>query len=549
MALIQADWWMYALIAIGVAFLIPINIYILVLWQHPDDKNEAYFPKALVIFGLTLAQGAVLFLPLDVANNAGNVECDQSWSDAFCGALNMALAWEIIFYMIFIMAFFMIPYTIFFYEEDDTEVMDGAYNFSKTFCIATKYMMAVSAIIALITGVSFYFLGITSLPVKQNAVTVTNLLTGNFTHPIYDDYGFSAPLNTTTTSALIVRSNQTVELTVTFGLYLMALMSFIGWFLFAIFAGLGMAAIPFDLFRAYRHRPERLDRAQLASRELTIQRRCKELVELGALLKDKRIDSKLARGGYMARRKRGATENSEFRRFKQMVYILEEDYELFAMCKEYSTKYNPLKPIGWLLMGFISSIFASLWVCQMVVYMLPNPPWSPFLNTYFVWFDSWFPLFGALSVALFSMYLLVACVKGCFKFGLRFMWFSLHPMKPNGTYMNSFLFNVGIILMCVPAVLQFSVQAFDTYAASANINALFNVQVRYLRFFRYFYVNDVFIWMLLLLTLLSAIYLGCKRNDVSASTKQVRDALRHLDTKGKAYEESRAAAKTNANDD
>jgi LMBR1-like membrane protein len=71
----------------------------------------------LQVLGLSLAMGTVLFLPLDVANNGGNVECNQSWSDAFCGALDMKLAWTVVMYLIFIFAFFLIPYTIFFYGE------------------------------------------------------------------------------------------------------------------------------------------------------------------------------------------------------------------------------------------------------------------------------------------------------------------------------------------------------------------------------------------------------------------------------------------------
>jgi hypothetical protein len=35
----------------------------------------------------------------------------------------------------------------------------------------------------------------------------------------------------------------------------------------------------------------------------------------------------------------------------------------------------------------------------------------------------------------------------------------------------------SMILMCTPAVVQFSVQAFDAYASSAEINSFFNVQV------------------------------------------------------------------------
>ena len=106
-------------------------------------------------------------------------------------------------------------------------------------------------------------------------------------------------------------------------------------------------------------------------------------------------------------------------------------------------RFNPFAPVLWLAVGFVTGIIAVIWILHMILYMLLQPALTPFLNDYFFWFDTWFPLFGVLSVAIFSLYLLVACVKGCFKYGLRLVWFTLHPMKPHGTYMNSFLFNCG----------------------------------------------------------------------------------------------------------
>jgi LMBR1 domain-containing protein 1 len=40
-------------------------------YQHPDDRNEAWFPKLTVLLGLVLAGATVLLMPLDVANNEG----------------------------------------------------------------------------------------------------------------------------------------------------------------------------------------------------------------------------------------------------------------------------------------------------------------------------------------------------------------------------------------------------------------------------------------------------------------------------------------------
>lgn len=67
-----------------------------------------------------MAELAVIFLPLDAANNSGSVACGESWSDIFCGSLDMSAAWYTIFLLMFILALVVVPYTIFFYEEDDS---------------------------------------------------------------------------------------------------------------------------------------------------------------------------------------------------------------------------------------------------------------------------------------------------------------------------------------------------------------------------------------------------------------------------------------------
>lgn len=58
-------------IILGFGILLVGGLYFLVYYQHPDDHNEAYIPKLVVILGFVLAGGTVLLLPLDVANNEG----------------------------------------------------------------------------------------------------------------------------------------------------------------------------------------------------------------------------------------------------------------------------------------------------------------------------------------------------------------------------------------------------------------------------------------------------------------------------------------------
>jgi LMBR1-like membrane protein len=63
----------FLIVSITVAFLIlfVVAVYFLVYYQHPDDHDDAYFPKFVVIIGIMLAGATALLLPLDVANNDG----------------------------------------------------------------------------------------------------------------------------------------------------------------------------------------------------------------------------------------------------------------------------------------------------------------------------------------------------------------------------------------------------------------------------------------------------------------------------------------------
>jgi hypothetical protein len=55
---------------IFIIILFAINIYILALYCHSDDKGwgNVIYCKILVVVGLTLCQAQALMVPLDVAN-------------------------------------------------------------------------------------------------------------------------------------------------------------------------------------------------------------------------------------------------------------------------------------------------------------------------------------------------------------------------------------------------------------------------------------------------------------------------------------------------
>jgi hypothetical protein len=47
------------------------NIYVLVDYQHPEDRNQAWFPKVVVVFGLTVAVVSVLMFPMVSTGGGG----------------------------------------------------------------------------------------------------------------------------------------------------------------------------------------------------------------------------------------------------------------------------------------------------------------------------------------------------------------------------------------------------------------------------------------------------------------------------------------------
>ena len=325
----------------------------------------------------------------------------------------------------------------------------------------------------------------------------------------------------------------TLEMQVGISTFFAALMAWLGWFLFAMFGGIGMASMPLDLLAVFKNRPKHMDAVEFAEAQKNLRDRVNELVDIGELIKIEReanpnMGNVGGIGNYMnaGKRKEARIERQALLEFKQGVFLLEQDVEEFKASTSNYENYNPLKPYISLFLGICSIIISTVWIIHIIVYIIPNQPLHPFLNSYFAWFDKWFSLFGVLSVAIFTIYLLFAAVTGCFKFGLRVAFIQLHPMKLGKTYMSSFLFNVGLVCMCALPVVQFAAQAFSDYARDSTINQIFNVQIENLKFFGFWFTNKIFIYVFLGFFVLSFLYLLIRPKTSGPSSTRLRDRLR-----------------------
>jgi LMBR1 domain-containing protein 1 len=142
------------------------------------------------------------------------------------------------------------------------------------------------------------------------------------------------------------------------------------------------------------------------------------------------------------------------------------------------------------------------------VIIIDNKPYYPFLNNLFVFLqNNGLGFLATAFFALFCLYLLWASIKGNLKFGMRMFLINIHPMKKNETYMNSFLFNIMLILLTSVSVTQFCAESFRDYTTMTDIDIIFSTQIKYLKFFSYFFKYKVFEYALFVR--LTFIILGC----------------------------------------
>eukprot|EP01132_Coremiostelium_polycephalum_P005895 gene5895-7340_t len=461
------------------------SLYLIVYFQHPDDKNVAYFPKIIVILGLTLAAISVLMLPLDVANNGGE------------GGFPMETMWLVIYIIVAVFALAIVPFAMFFYESEE---VNGGGQFGG----AVKGTIAIIFVFAVLTIVLYIPFGVAKIPtfVVFGYFNVTNPSTNA------DSY------KNTTVSAADNRPDsenrqgtKMLQFRVSYVLFIITMVSFLGWLMFIIFGGIGLIALPFDMIADFKNRPRRIPYDKYLERKQKIGERATELVEIG-----REIQSR-SHGGIMSK-----NDRRNYNRFRQAVFLLEEDYERLKI--SYKRQGGTIilyyaKFLG----GFICLGLSLGWLMHVVAYMWTAPePFHPFLNDLVIALDRAWGFLGVIVYGLFSFYLLFCVVKGNFKFGLRlFFLFPIHPMRVGSTMMNAFLFNVGLILICCVSITQFCTMAFAEYTSLTAVNTMFATAVKNLWIMRWFWL--VYVFAIFIMSILTGIFLFIKPRDKPAIKK------------------------------
>ncbi|KAK9159070.1 hypothetical protein Scep_005644 [Stephania cephalantha] len=482
------------IVAIVVCVLVFVfNVYLLINYQHPDDKNQAYFPKFVVVLGLTVAAVSILMLPADVANRQA---CRHAIYNGACKlTLPMKDLWLAVYIADAILVFFVIPFAMFYYEGDQDK------SVGKRIGSAMLWVAASAVVCGLVLGILYGVVGKVDFTVRHLS-SATSAFPSSWT-----DFSSNQPClgsSARQCSAYLagVSSEKTWTMRTTFPEYVVALATIVGSVLFAIFGGVGIACLPLGLIFSFIRRPKAvITRSQYIKEATELGKKAKELKKAAdALHQEERSGSK------------GRKWRKNVKAVEKELLLLEEDVkaleEMYPQGEKAETTWA-LTVIGYLaklVLGVLGLIVSVAWVAHIIIYLLIDPPLSPFLNEVFIKLDSAWGLLGTVAFAFFCFYLLVAVIAGAMMLGLRLVFITIHPMKWGATLMNSFLFNVGLILLCSISVIQFCSTAFGYYAQATAAQEIFGHTLQSLRGIKYLYKYNVFQIAFVVLAGLTFIY-------------------------------------------
>ncbi|KAG9147924.1 hypothetical protein Leryth_003512 [Lithospermum erythrorhizon] len=470
------------IVALVVCILIFLfNIYLLINYQHPDDVNQAYFPKIVVVFGLSVAAISILMLPADVANRQA---CRHALYNGACNlTLPMKELWLGIYIVDALLVFFVIPFAMFYYEGDQDKTV------GKRIKSSLIWVGTTAVVCALVLGILYGLIG-------KVDFTVRHLSSSTLPFPGNNNFQFSSgqpcvggsnqhQCSAYTASA---SSEKTWTMRTTFPEYVVALATIVGSVLFTIFGGVGIACLPLGLIVSFIRRPKAvITRSQYIKEATEFGKRARELKKAADSLHQEERNGNKGRKW----RKNVKTVEKELLLLEEDVKALEEMYPQGEKA-EATWAMTVLGYLAKVVLGILGLIVSVAWIVHIVIYLLIDPPLSSFLNEVFIKLDDIWGLLGTAAFAFFCFYLLLAVIAGAMMLGLRLVFITIHPMKWGATLMNSFLFNVGLILLCSISVIQFCATAFGYYARATAAQEIFGHTLQSLRGIKYLYKYNVF---------------------------------------------------------
>jgi LMBR1 domain-containing protein 1 len=444
----------------------------MVFFTHPDDQNVAFFPKVIVVMGLTLTVTNILLLPLDVGSRNSEF-----------GGLPMDVIWLCVQILMGVLIFLIIPFSYFYYSNYEP------YSKKKPIRKAIEALIIIFVIFVTLCGVGYIFLGVAEVPIQVqevNAVVPANRV------PQPNDCPECKFTRENGLADGSIYKDTIQNFPISFVLFVLTVIAVLGWLLFVLFAGIGLIALPQQLIQNFKWRPRPIDDSEWRERKIYLGTRAAQMIQKAKEYQKKR------------------PWRSEFNRFKKEVYELDDEFKYTRSAHDLKGKHI-IFYIICLIGGIAGIIMSIMWFIHIVIFNIFRI--YPFLNLFFLELDGAVAFFGTAFFGLFSFYLLWAVIEGNLKFGLRIPFlFAIHPIKKAETYMDAWLFNTGLIMLASVGVSHFLSLSFTVYARLTANNAIYNLAIYNLRGLKYLWGSGVgaFLWAIVGLMLISFVYFALR---------------------------------------
>lgn len=243
-------------LSILAGILLIANIYLFVYYSHPDDDSalSGVVGKLIIIIAMSLSWIQILLLPLDVSNSRGG---------GF--GFSMTMIWTIFYIAIGVFVIFILPLASAYNECDE----------DWTTWEKLKYVMCsfIVSIVIFVTclAVSSLFLAKADIPIHTQQCTIANIQKSNVIRLNIDN---------------CTKNNGELTMDVGIQIYLLGAMCFVSWFVFVIFGGIGIAALPLDCIYEFSSRPKIVVRKDLDDKKIELSLKAKEVKTLALQAKE-----------------------------------------------------------------------------------------------------------------------------------------------------------------------------------------------------------------------------------------------------------------------
>lgn len=220
------DVWLLVVTIICFVIMVILNLYILAVYIHPDDKGflNGFFEKLIILLASCVLWAFILLLPLDIANSRG-----------YGAGFNIDTVFQILFVIYLVFLVCLLPFILFLYETD--EESSCLVRFFK----ALVYTVLIALIVLILGLVAWGTLKTASIGIVHRELEIKY-------------FSLSESKTTIKIYQASVDQEKLLNYEVPVFVFGVVFIIFLGWFLFVMFGGIGMSALPMDLIIDYMYR-------------------------------------------------------------------------------------------------------------------------------------------------------------------------------------------------------------------------------------------------------------------------------------------------------